>query len=135
LRIAVLAGNPLINTLRPDTPLPNRSKEKRMSPQHELGRQVLNVPMQDDDSGATTVRGYLVALAAAVWGEGEEFSGKRPFGNSGWHWDVYAALVKAGLLDGTFDEYGGLDADPEKGDELIAAALKALAEPDAQGDA
>jgi hypothetical protein len=95
-----------------------------------IGNQVLAVAMDDDDSGATTIRGYLVGLAAAVWNEGECFSGKRPFGNSGWHWDVYAALVKEGLITGTFDEYDGLDdADTDKGNELIAAALQALAEP------
>lgn len=104
--------------------------------QQTTGRQVLDVPIADGDSGATTIRGYLCALAAAVWSDGEGFSGKRPFGNSGWQWDVYAALVKAGLITGTFDEYGGLDdADTEKGDQLIAAALKTLAERGAQGDA
>ena len=93
------------------------------------GRQVLAVTLEDDDSGATTIRGYLVALAAAVWREGEGFSGKRPFGNSGWEWDVYAALVRAGLIEGTFDEYGGLeDPDTEKGDALIRSALKELAQ-------
>lgn len=98
---------------------------------NDIGRQILNVPMADDDSGATTIRGYLVALAAAVWREGEGFSGKRPFGNSGWAWDVFAALVKANQIEGTFDEYGGLDdADTEKGNELIEAAIRALAEQD-----
>ncbi|MFG3439910.1 hypothetical protein ACGF0J_21905 [Nonomuraea sp. NPDC047897] len=96
----------------------------------DIGRQVLDVAVEDDDSGATTIRGYLCALARAVWDEGEGFSGKRPFGNSGWQWDMYRALVKANFIAGTFDEYGGLDeADTEKGDELIAAALRVLAAP------
>ena len=99
--------------------------------QHDLGHQVLAVPMNDDDSGATTIREYLVALARVMWEHGEGANGKRPFGNSGWQWDVYAALAKAGLITATFDEGGGLDdADTEKGDALIAAALQALAEPE-----
>ncbi|MET8866503.1 hypothetical protein ABZW11_26495 [Nonomuraea sp. NPDC004580] len=100
------------------------------APLHPIGRQVLDVPMHDDDSGATTIRGYLAALAAAVWGQGEEFSGKRPFGNSGWHRHVFAALADAGMIDGTPDKYGRLsDAAEDRGRDLIAAALKALAEP------
>jgi len=99
-----------------------------MNQQEHIGRRVLGVPMEDDDSGATTIRGYLCALAAAVWSEGEGFSGKRPFGNSGWQWDVYAALAKADLITATFDEDGYIDdADTRKGDELIAAACQALA--------
>jgi len=38
--------------------------------------------------------------------EGEGFSGKRPFGNSGWEYDIYAALVGAGFLPGMLDKYG-----------------------------
>lgn len=99
------------------------------APQHDLGRQVLAVPMNDDDSGATTIREYLVALAAAVWGEGEEFSGKRPFGNSDWQRKMFAALAGAGLIDGPLDKHGRLsDAADDRGRDLIAAALKALAE-------
>jgi hypothetical protein len=98
-----------------------------MSSNEDIGRQVLDVAIEGDDSGATTIRGYLVALAAAVWDEVDGFSGKRPFGNSGWTWDVHAALAKAGLIEGRFDEYGGLDhADTEKGDALIRSALRAL---------
>lgn len=53
--------------------------------------------MQENDSGAYTVKGYLKALLIAVWDEGESFSGKRPFGNSGWDYDILTALVDAGL--------------------------------------
>lgn len=99
-------------------------------PVSPIGHRVLDVPMNDDDSGAATIREYLVALARVMWEHGEGVSGKRPFGNSGWDWDVYTALTKAGLITGQLDEYGNVvDANTEKGDELIAAALKALATP------
>jgi hypothetical protein len=93
------------------------------------GHQVLDVTMEPNDSDATTIRGYLCALAAAVWNEGEGFSGKRPFGNSGWDSDLYLALVKADLIEGVLDEDGYLeDADWDQGRDLINEAIKALAD-------
>jgi hypothetical protein len=29
-----------------------------------------------------------------LWDEEDSFSGKRPFGNSGWKWDVYTAFLE-----------------------------------------
>jgi len=90
---------------------------------------VLALPMQDNDANAATVRDYLVKLLAAVWAEGECFSVKRPFGNSGWHFDVYTALARGGLVTATFDEVGWLDMDSAaegRADQLIAAAIRHL---------
>lgn len=56
-----------------------------------------------------TIRDYLKTLLMTVWEEGESFSGKRPFGNSGWEYDLYAPLVKAGAVPGTLDADGDLD--------------------------
>lgn len=61
---------------------------------------VLDCPMQDNDSGATTIRGYLKALLTTLWIEGEGFSGKRPFGNSNWEDDIAFALVKGKCIKG-----------------------------------
>jgi hypothetical protein len=89
---------------------------------------VLALPMDDNDSGADTVRGYLIALAAGVWDEGEGFSGKRPFGNSGWHYDLYKVLGVKGWIRCTVDSDGYVeDIDEAAGNELIAAALRHLA--------
>lgn len=91
--------------------------------------QILDTPMPENDANAFTVRGYLVALLAVVWDEGGDFSGKRPFGNSGWTYDLYGALAKAGHIEGTFDEDGYVnDVDTAKGRELISAAIQALAD-------
>lgn len=46
------------------------------------------------DFGDTTLDTYLKELLKAIWLEGEGFSGKRPFGNSGWQWDINSALVQ-----------------------------------------
>lgn len=63
-------------------------------------QEVLDTEMQDNDSGASTIRGYLKALLFALWEEGEGFSGKRPFGNSGWDGDLAFPLVRAKIIKG-----------------------------------
>lgn len=89
--------------------------------------QVLDLPMDDNDSGTNSIRGYLVALLAELWQQQEGFSGKRPFGNSGWDWDLMRPLVKAGFIRGGLDEYGCLDdCDDAAGAALIAQAIAAL---------
>jgi hypothetical protein len=99
--------------------------------------QILNIPMNPDenDAGASTIRDYLVSLLGAVWYAGEGFSGKRPFGNSGWTGDLYEPLVKAGIIPGRMDEDGYIDDwDPRDGYAAIAAAIEGLrAAPEAGG--
>lgn len=56
-----------------------------------------------------TLREYLQSLLLTLLREGEGFSAKRPFGNSGWEWDVAAFLVQAGAVTGVWDVDGGLD--------------------------
>jgi hypothetical protein len=53
-----------------------------------------------------TIRDYLRTLLMTLWEEGEGFSGKRPFGNSGWKYDLYAPLIKGGFVAGELDEDG-----------------------------
>jgi hypothetical protein len=90
-------------------------------------KQVLDIPMEENDAGAETIRGYLKALLASVWIEEEGFSGKRPFGNSGWKNDVCIALVKAGAVAGKFDHNGYLEeCDREKADQIILDAIEEL---------
>ncbi len=90
------------------------------------GKAVLSIPMQDNDAGAATIRDYLIALVACVWEDGEGFSGKRPFGNSGWNHDLYEALARAGAIESTVDEYGYYDYDVEQARRLIDEAIKAM---------
>lgn len=94
------------------------------------GKEVLALPMQDNDAEATTVRDYLIALLVGVWVEREGFSGKRPFGNSGWQYDLYEPLATAGAIVATFDEDGYFesmaDNEKRKADALIMSAIEAL---------
>ena len=89
-------------------------------------RQVLDLALPDNDSGTDTVRGYLTALLALVWEHEQGFNGKRPFGNSGWQDDLYAPLVRAGLVEGSFDEDGHLEAVDAAAEQLIQAAIDEL---------
>lgn len=97
----------------------------------EQVRATLDAPMPDpNDADAATVRDYLVALLLRVWDEAEGFSGKRPFGNSGWQQDVYEALAHAGLVTATFDEDGYLDEIPDDqqilAETLVLCAIREL---------
>lgn len=88
---------------------------------------VLDCQMDQNDAGAANVREYLTELLRRVWVEGEGFSGKRPFGNSSWEFEVYTALVKAGLIEGKFDEDGYVEEmDTSEGDKLVLAAIDRL---------
>jgi hypothetical protein len=96
-------------------------------PDQPTPAQILATPMDANDAHATTIRGYLVALLTELWKDGEGFSGKRPFGSSGWEVELYAALARAGHIAGRFDDDGWLeDTDEAAGDKLIAAAIQAL---------
>ena len=58
--------------------------------------------------GVFTIGSYLVELLASLWNEKDSFNPKRPFGNSGWQYDIYIVLVDEGIVSGTIDEYGDL---------------------------
>lgn len=91
-------------------------------------QQLLDLSLPENDSGASTVRGYLVALLAELWREEDGFSGKRPFGNSGWPYDIYVPMVRAGIVEGQLDEDGYAErVDVPAADELILAAIQSLA--------
>lgn len=78
------------------------------------------------DLGDVTMREYFAALLTGLLEEEEMFSPKRPFGNSGWKWELYYALLKAGLIEGEEDEIGfDVDATQQmKGDGLLLAFVR-----------
>ena len=92
--------------------------------------QVLEVVMGDpNDAKASTVGEYLTALLSTLWTRGENFSGKRPFGNSSWPYEVYSALGRAGYVDATFDEDGLVEeVDSVTADRLILEAIDFMLE-------
>lgn len=86
---------------------------------------ILEIPMQENDAKAATVGDYFRALLKTLWVEGESFSGKRPFGNSGWDYDIYTALVSAKAVEGKIDHEGSLiDCDEDAANSLIMEAIR-----------
>lgn len=53
-----------------------------------------------------TIKEYLKELLKTLWEEGEGFSGKRPFGNSGWTYELEYCLVKNDIVEGVIDQDG-----------------------------
>jgi hypothetical protein len=89
--------------------------------------EILALPMTENDAGAKTIREYLIRLLWEIWTEGEGFSGKHPFGNSGWQYDVYKTLLDAGVIVGKLDEDGYIEeVDTARGDVLIRQAIISL---------
>jgi hypothetical protein len=92
-----------------------------------VGR-LLALPLPENDSGASTVRGYLVALLRVAWEAGDS---SRPWGNSGWQHDLYHAMTDAGLARIGYDE-DGYATEPDtapsyaEANALIAAAIGRL---------
>lgn len=88
---------------------------------------LLDLALPENDAGAATVRDYLIELVRVLWREEAGFDSKRPFGNSGWQYDLYGPMVKAGMVSGEFDGDGDVvGCDIEAADKLIDTAILAL---------
>ncbi len=72
-------------------------------------KEYAKIPMQENDAGAKTIGEYLEKLLLTLWDEEDGFSGKRPFGNSGWKWEIYTALISAKVVNGKLDEDGYIE--------------------------
>lgn len=95
----------------------------------EQAKAILDLPMDPDrnDAKASSVRGYLKTLLRNLMRDGEGFSGKRPFGNSGWQSEIHMPLIKAKLVRGKFDEDGYIeDYNDAKAEKLILEAIEWL---------
>lgn len=104
-----------------------------------LGLKILKAPMGENDAGAKTIGEYLIKLSHECWAQEDGFSGKRPFGNSGWVHEIYNALadtfpkeIKAVWYDIAEDEdesYRELESfDMKAANKMISTAYQALYE-------
>jgi len=81
----------------------------------------------EDLNKELTVKDYLKELLKRLWLEKECFSGKRPFGNSGWDYDLEKALVIAKVIKGKFDEDGEIEeSDDKKFNKTILKCIESL---------
>jgi hypothetical protein len=86
---------------------------------------------EGNDAGAETIGEYLTFLLERVWVEGEGFSGKRPFGNSSWHYEIYEALADAGIIEATKDEDGYIkEFDSVEASKLVQWSILRMFVPD-----
>ena len=91
-------------------------------------KEILNIEFECMDlDRKMTIKDYLKKLLSELWIREEGFSGKRPFGNSGWQYDVYKPLIAKGLISGSLDEEGYInECDDKKADSLILDLIKSL---------
>lgn len=91
---------------------------------------ILEIKLKENDANAETIGDYLKALLIKLWKDEESFSGKRPFGNSGWQYIVYESLIENNIINGDIDEDGFIsylsDDERAKGDNLIFDAIKSM---------
>jgi len=91
--------------------------------------EILDLPMDplNNDAGASSVREYLIDLLTLIVEYGDEAI-KRPFGNSGWSYELYRPLAKAGLIEGEYDEEEGWikRLDIPHGRRLLLEAIKSM---------
>ena len=59
----------------------------------------LDLPMHKNDANAKNIREYFYILLSKLWAEAEGFSGKRPFGNGSWQYDVYVDTINHKTAD------------------------------------
>lgn len=67
--------------------------------------QLLDLPI-DREGGRITMREYFYGLLSTLWVQGEGFNPQGMFGKSGWEHDMYAALIRHGLVTGELDSDG-----------------------------
>lgn len=115
------------------------AKKSLTSLEHDLvkarqsqGGTILDVPMNPErnDAKADSIRDYFKALLHELVSEQDGFSGKRPFGNSGWVYELSSALTYAGVVEGSvWEEDGDWEIECKDDDAamvLIHDAIRAL---------
>lgn len=81
----------------------------------------------ESDIGTVTIREFLYQLVNILWADGESFSGKRPFGNSSWEYDILVPLIKHKIITGMLDEDGYIESvDYDRGKQIIKNVIKEI---------
>ena len=72
--------------------------------------QISEIEFESREMGTeVTIKQWLQELLCRVWVEQDDFSGKKAFGDSNWSWDIYETLYTNRIIDGSMNEYEGLD--------------------------
>lgn len=87
----------------------------------------LDIRFDSDAGDNITIRDYLSALLEMLWHEKDGFSGKRPFGNSGWHYELISPLIKHGYITGELDEDDCVNSyDSKEANAYVMQLIKAM---------
>ena len=86
-----------LETLRLSVSIPMDLDITRISEALKVG---VTHPFEDKK---ITLREYCGLMLKQLWQEGDCFSGKYPFGDSGWDHQIYYALIHQGFIEGTID--------------------------------
>lgn len=91
-------------------------------------KEILELKFESTDLGKEiSIKDFFKELLTTLFREGECFSGKRPFGNSGWDWDLKICLAKNGIIKGEYDsKYDDWDFDSQEAGKKIFELIKEL---------
>lgn len=89
--------------------------------------EALDSAFESSDVNSKTIREYLCLLLQTLWKESDGFSGKRPFGNGAWQYDVYKSLIKNKFISGNLDEDGYVEeVDTKEADKFVQEMIKEM---------
>lgn len=84
--------------------------------------EIKNIKLIDSQK---TIGEFLVELFSDLWAKGINFNAKRPYGSSGWKYDIYAALAAANVIHGVIDEDGCVsEINMIEADAIIIGVIK-----------
>lgn len=92
-------------------------------------KEILKLDFYSHDlSNRVTIKQYFKRLLSTLWEERDEFSGKRPLGNSDWEYDLYVCLIENNVIEGNIDKHGEIDDnfDYAKADEIIKNVIQSM---------
>lgn len=89
-------------------------------------KEILDIQFYSTDlKRSITIREYLKKILIVLFIVGDEFSGKRPFGNSGWKQDLEVALIQNNIIEGSLDD-DGFVATSEGFESVILSIIEEL---------
>lgn len=93
-----------------------------------MKQEILNLKFFSGDlDKELTVRQFFYELLKTLFEEGEGFSGKRPFGNSGWDGDLIKCFIENKVINGSLDEDGYIkDFDRKEYNKALFKAIELL---------
>lgn len=90
----------------------------------ELNEILALTTLRYDLNEEITLRQYFYDLMSTLWCEQDGFDNKRPFGNSGWDYEIYKPLVQAGLVKGRIDADGYIaELDDAEANEFVLTKI------------